>query len=66
MHSIIFTMHSIISLQSNITRRKANITEAHFLTECASRSTLFLLFLSHFLRLIITPRAIESAAAAMT
>ena len=36
-------MHSIISLRSNITRRKANITEAHFLTECASRSTLFLL-----------------------
>ena len=29
-------MRSIISLQSNITRRKANITEAHFLTECAS------------------------------
>ena len=29
-------MRSIISLRSNITRRKANITEAHFLTECAS------------------------------
>ena len=30
-------MRSILSLRSNITRRKANITEAHFLTECASR-----------------------------
>ena len=29
-------MRSIISLRSNITRRQANITEAHFLAECAS------------------------------
>ena len=35
-------MLSIISLQSNTTRRKANITEVHFLTECASRVLFFL------------------------
>ena len=34
-------MRSIISLRSNITRRKANITEAHFLTECASKDAPF-------------------------
>ena len=28
-------------MRSNITRRKANITEAHFLTECASREAFF-------------------------
>ena len=30
-------MRSIISLRSNITRRKANITESHFLTEYAQK-----------------------------
>ena len=34
-------MRSILSLRSNITRRKANITEAHFLTECASSLLFF-------------------------
>ena len=29
-----------ISLRSNITRRKANISEAHFLAECASSASL--------------------------
>ncbi len=35
-------MRSIIALRSNITRRQANITEAHFLTECASTESFFL------------------------
>jgi len=37
-------MRSIISLQSNITRRKANITEAHFFAKCASMGDLFCAF----------------------
>jgi hypothetical protein len=36
-----FNYASIISLRSNITRRKANKTVAHFLTECATRLALF-------------------------
>ncbi len=36
-------MHSIISLRSNITRRKANITEAHFVRKCASLAVPFCL-----------------------
>jgi len=43
-------MRSIISLRSNITRRKANITEAHSLTEYASTEHLF--FGLHYLRSI--------------
>ncbi len=38
-------MRSIISLRSNITRRQANITEAHFLTECASTGAFFMAFI---------------------
>ena len=48
------TLRSIISLRSNITRRQANITEAHSLTECAS-SLSFLRFISPDRTLVTRP-----------
>ena len=57
-------MRSIISLRSNITRRKANITEAHFLTECASNASAKILFILLFRRAIHTASATVASTAA--
>ena len=34
----------------NTTRRKANITEAHFLTECASHGSDFCFYMRYFIK----------------